>query len=307
MASKATTKTKTEQQHDHDCARLAREALFPSRLHRDVTHPYNFPALLVLDRYRQELLRSLDQQMTFSKLFPRHVVVVRNLVNENDIQWNGQPDINTTQQGDASFEVVPNRLTVRCTSECDQLLQNRLQRALVQRKGKNEHEIVVCSDRVLQSDYYNQQKHSLDSSSVSSIANSTDLLAPRSLAAVEEVLAHALVVVEQQQQQQASGSKNAAFMQVQAAQAAECYYSRHELDKHHRQVKRGSQLGFTGFSLLPQGIQHWMQRWCMQRVATEHLLVENENGAISRSEAQKAVQEAMKRQCGANDDDDDAS
>lgn len=264
----------------------------------------NFPALVVLDRYRQQLVRSLDQQSTFSNVFPRRVVLVRNLANENDMQWNGQPDIEQQRKqhddaSSASFEVIPNRLSVRCTSDCDLLLQNKLQRAFIvqiksekgnengRRPRHEEHEIVVCSDRVLQSDYKKQPLQ---------IDSSTDL-PPRSLAAVEEVLAHALVVVEQQHANNNNNNKtSAASIQVQAAQAAECYYSRHEFQKHnHMQVKRGSQLGFTGFSLVPNSIQMWMQRQCIQRVATEqHLLVEE--SVTSRREAQKAVQEAMKQQ-----------
>jgi hypothetical protein len=346
-----------EQQQNHDCARLAREALFPSRgrlLRANANHNANFPALLMLDRYRQQLLRNCssslaqDQQppiTAISNVFPRRVVVVRNVTSSNnnencgeEVQWNGQPDIShqQEQQHDASFEVVPNRLTVRCTSKCDELLQNSLQRAFVQRssskKGGIVHqEIVVCSDRVLQGDYYNNQ-HPLrvpDSCSGTTINTDAKNLPRRSLAAVEEVLAHELVVVEQQANNNNQdlgtplSAAAAAAIQVQAAQAAECYYysssrSRHEESERQQQqqqqapapvvVKRGSQLGTTGFSLLPRGIQTWMQRQCIQRVATEHLLLlllaeqpANHNNATRtsssrREAAQKAVQDAMKHQ-----------
>jgi hypothetical protein len=324
-----TSSTNNQQQQDYDCARFAREALFPKRLHRedDMTHHEGnktFPALLVLDRYRQQLLRDDQQTMaTFSNVFPRHVVVVRNLVNENDIQWNGQPDIEQHQQqrsSDAYFEVIPNRLSVRCTSKCDQLLENKLQKSFIvqtnistkgneNERQQRKHEIVICTDRVLQSGYYKKTSSPLHSSSLA-----TDDLSPSSLAAVEEVLAHALVVVEQQHQ--ANNNKDnkgtimslsdAASIEVQAAQAAECYYYSRK-DHVPKLIKRGSQLGFTGFSLLPRGIQTWLQRQCIQSVATEHLLLRvqeeennnvnnNNNITTSRRDALKAIQKVMRQQ-----------
>jgi hypothetical protein len=259
---------------DRDCATFARAALFPGRMHRDVAHANHFPALNVLDRYRRQMNERSGGTIAPSSLFPRRVVVVRDLANpDGPVQWNGQPDIDAS---DASFEVIPRVLLVRCTSDCNKLTED-YKRAFTQKRigeeGQERSEIILCTDRILQNDY----KEPLSST----VAKE---LPARSLAAVEEVLAHELVKLAH------AGDKDITKIEVAAAKAAECYYSRHKYDDK-MQVKRGSGLPL-GFSLMPGVIQSWAKSSCVITNATKNLQQETE---LSKAEAQAAVQEALKK------------
>lgn len=277
MSQTTTNSTTTPQ--DRDCAVFARAALFPSRLHRDVTHGGHFPALLALDRLRAKL-----QDTAASYLFPRHVVVVRNLADET-IQWNGQPDLHE----DASFEVIPNKLSVRCAEKHYQCQNNQNHRSFLQEvaqsDGRTITEIVLCSNRILQKDYVPNQLENM-------IMH--DRLPIRSLHSVEETLAHELVKVEDGASPGVN-NHDAASIEVRAAQAAECYYSRHPDQKQRMQVRKGSRLQ-KGYSYLPSRLQSWAMDKCVAEVSMEHLL--RGDATLSQSLARNAVKEAMKQNGG---------
>jgi hypothetical protein len=259
---------------DRDCATFARAALFPDRMHRDVAHTNHFPALNVLDRYRRQIDERSGGTIAPSSLFPRRVVVVRDLSNpDGPVQWNGQPDIDAS---DASFEVIPRILTIRCTSDCHKLTEV-YKRAFTQKsvgeEGQERTEIILCTDRILQNDY----KEPLSST----VAKE---LPAQSFAAVEEVLAHELVKLTY------AGDKDIAKIEVEAAKAAECYYSRHKYDDK-MQIKRGSGLP-RGFSLFPGTLQSWTKSSCVITHATKNL--QQETG-LGKAEAREAIQEVLKK------------
>lgn len=272
--------TSTDQ--DQVCASLARSSLFPKRMHRDAADDSHFPALLQLDLLRHSCLQSLANA-SISSVFPRHVVVVRNL-SDGGTQWNGEPDFSDAQS--VSFSVIPEVVSVRCTSDCDRFLSSKSQRAFVQRqsggRSPEAREIVLCSDRILQRDSADAKYHGVAKE-----------LPPKSYQAVEEVLAHALVQVRQQQQQKSSSEKQqhtAADTEVQAAKAAECYFSRHTYDGT-KQTKKGSRLQ-TGYAFFPTSLQGWSMSKCLSAVATEQLVAQS----MSQYDAKEAVQAAMKHQ-----------
>lgn len=265
MPSNATEKDRT-------CAEFARAALFPRRMHRDVAHASHFPALLQLDLLREKFLTNLS----VSSVFPRHVVVVRNL-SADQMEWNGVPDMN---EREAKFEVIPNHLSVRCTSECDRILMNKRMRSFIGVDTENGgKEIVLCSERVLKSDY--------NSAKYKGVAKE---LPPKSLSAVEEVLAHQLVRIKHAQDNNLQELLPSASVELEAAKAAECYYSRHTYDEK-LMSKKGSRLQL-GYSWLPGSLQHWSMNRCLKAVSREHLVAQS----MKKQDANKAVQEAMKHQ-----------
>ena len=245
-------------------------------MHRDAADASHFPALLQLDLLRDSCLRSLANA-SISSVFPRHVVVVRNLA-DGGMQWNGVPDFNDSSSN--SFSVIPGHLSVRCTSDCDQFLTSKSQRAF-QRPNAAGNEIVLCSDRILQSDS--------QSAKYKGVAKE---LPPKSLQAVEEVLAHELVKVRRQQEhsQKNIHATEKADTEVEAGKAAECYFSRHTYDGQ-KQIKKGSRLQ-TGYSMLPSFLRGWSMSKCLSAVATEHLVAQS----MSTYDAKEAVQAAMKNQ-----------
>lgn len=244
---------------DADCAAFARAALFPKRMHRDVDHAnYNFPALLQLDRLRQSLFSSTAT----SVLFPRHVAVVQQ---NGKVQWNGQPDII-----EDSFEVIPDKLSVRCTSECNRLFGNKLQqRAFV---SPDKKEIVLCSDRLLQKDYKDARYEGVAKE-----------LPPNSFKAIEEALAHALVQVQHEKED------DVAVTELQAAAAAECYFSSQKYNGK-TLVKKGSGL-MLGYSFLPASLKSRLYKKCLLNVAAQHVMY----AGMTQSDAEKAVQAAMEK------------
>lgn len=256
MSASSQAASSADQDQDRDCANLARAALFPKRMHRDVADTSHFPALLQLDLLRSQTL-STTHAASISSVFPRHVVVVRNLA-DGGTQWNGEPDLETGKE--IKFQILPDRLSVICSSSvCKELNLNnddKSLRAFRRVTAAGEEEIVLCSDRI------------------------------QSYQAVEEVLAHQLVQVRLQD------DKNKAQVELQAAKAAECYFSRHSYDGK-AQVKKGSRLQ-TGYSWLPVFIQTWSMNKCLSVVAMEHLVTQKQ--FQTKDEAQKAVQESLKNE-----------
>jgi hypothetical protein len=108
------------------------------------------------------------------------------------------------------------------------------------------------------------------------------------LQAVEEVLAHQLVQVRKENKNATVEEK--AKIEVEAARAAECYFSKHTYDKS-TQIKKGSRLQ-TGYSYLPAFVKTWSMDKCLTAVAKEYLV----DQSVSQQDAIKAVQEAMKHQ-----------
>ncbi len=172
------------------------------------------------------------------------------------MQWNGQPDIT-----DSSIEVIPNRLGVKCI-ECGTHKPGR--KAFIERKEdtarKLYHEIVLCADRLLQSDYYRV--------SDSTLLEQRRDLPHRSLAAVEEALAHQITKIQQQptimEDSSSSSCEKLAMLEVNASRMAECLYQTSG-----NELYRGSALRPLGFSLLPRSLQENFQSRCVRVVAGE--------------------------------------
>jgi hypothetical protein len=284
--STSTQGTSSTDQQDRDqdrvCANLARAALFPKRMHRDVADAAHFPALSQLELLRNQILSTTTTNASISSVFPRHVVVVRNLA-DGGTQWNGEPDLEPGNK----FQVLPDRLSVTCSSSsCNEFFSNNnnnqngksQQRSFRRRNEAGVEEIVLCSDRILKSDSTDTRYQGVAKE-----------LPPQSYQAVEEVLAHHLVQVRQQQR---DNDNDKVQVELQAAKAAECYFSRHAYGGN-VQVKKGSRLQ-TGYSWLPGFLQNWSMNKCLSVVAMEHLLTQKQ--FQTKNEAQKAVQEALKHQ-----------
>jgi len=298
MTSCCKTKT-TNNDEDRDCASLARNALFPKRMHRDAADGSHFPALLQLDLLRDTFLTKKANATgsylgapSISSVFPRHVVVVRNLA-DGGTQWNGEPDFENA--ANTAFQVVPDALSVQCTSNCSQLFPDaaKTQRAFrrpvaagTSTSGDAQEaaqEIILCTDRILKADSRDAQYKGFAKE-----------LPPKSFQAVEEVLAHQLVQVRHEQEcVKPTTVETASRVEVEAAKAAECYFSRHAYDEK-MQIKKGSRLQ-TGYSYLPGFVQHWSMSKCLSAVAKEHL-VQQSNPEWSKQDISKAVAAALKEQ-----------
>ena len=207
---------------DTDCAFFVRDALFPLR--RDWgsinagrgtggrNHHQIHPALMALDRLRTDLIELRPNSTSFSNIFPRGVLLVTQsdaLVENRSksdqksraMEYNGQPDVD---ESTASVEIIPNLLTVKCM-DCNQSkflpLSGRSSNAFVREKYKSwknpededyeasrEHELVICSDRVLQKDYYAQGSRKEH--------DRREDLPTRSMGAVEETLAREITKLQ---------------------------------------------------------------------------------------------------------------
>lgn len=256
---------------DRTCASLARAALFPKRMHRDVADDSHFPALLQLDLLRDQFFNNWPNA-SVSSVFPRHVVVVRNLA-DGGIQWNGEPDL----EGEVKFQLIPDHLSVTCGT-CDPALQGKAFRRPAS-SGSKEEEIVLCSDRILQKDS-NDKKYK-------GVAKE---LPPKSLQAVEEALAHALFRIRHDNKSNATDLVANAKLEVQAAKAAECYFSRHTYEDR-LLIKKGSRLQ-TGYSWFPAFVKNWSMNKCLMAVAKEHLVAQS----VAQQDAEAAVEAALKHQ-----------
>eukprot|EP00591_Stephanopyxis_turris_P001789 CAMPEP_0195520958 /NCGR_PEP_ID=MMETSP0794_2-20130614/17683_1 /TAXON_ID=515487 /ORGANISM="Stephanopyxis turris, Strain CCMP 815" /LENGTH=284 /DNA_ID=CAMNT_0040650405 /DNA_START=15 /DNA_END=872 /DNA_ORIENTATION=+ len=261
---------------DRDCAFLARAALFPSRLHRDKTHDLELPALQALGKIRDVVMAKYPNA-ALSSVFPKHVLVVRSVTaNYGELQWNGQPDLKG-----ASFDVLPNIFSV-CCSDCDALNipseLNAFTRIVGEKSGQTgvKKEIVLCTDRLMKSDY--SPEKSLDMSS----------LPRRSFQAVEEALAHEVTKIRDQfkfdckdnTDDPSSTCRGLALAEIRAAAAAECYYS-----KEGKSVRRGSGLP-RGFSLLPASVQRSILHRCINTVAMKSTERKFGNGEGSKCVAE---------------------
>ena len=255
-------------QKDLDCAFLARNSLFPLKIQRDGSHPTQFPAAEAAARVRDAAMEQHPERAA-SSFFPRRIVVVHDINNPTELQWNGQPDISNRQ---ASFEVIPKLLSVSCRI-CGEKRGKEAGvggPAYVQKKADGEREIILCSDKLLKRDY-----------TPSKIPDQT----PQSLVAVETALAHHVTKVGQEVARERAMAKDAtsstattepacpelAAMEVLAARAAECYYSqtKGEWGQKASQVKRGPNLGHAGFSWYPEMVRNMLQNRCVRAVATQ--------------------------------------
>lgn len=272
-------------QKDLDCAFLARDALFPLKIQRDGRHPTQFPASEAVGSVRDAAMER-DAHRAASSFFPRGIVVVHD-VSTQTLQWNGQPNISNT---DASVPVIPHVLSVRCrVCGAD---DNR--QAHVQRKHADnpELEIVLCSDKLLKSDY-----------APSKIPDKT----PRSLVAIETALAHHVTKVGAQVKRDGQDDSSSttvdvtptascpdlATMEILAARAAECYYSQTKgiWGQQAAEVKRGPVLGHSGFSWYPTVFRDMLQKRCIRAVATRGTAQE-----YPRHEAKQCVADAMAKE-----------
>jgi hypothetical protein len=267
-------------QKDQDCAFLARDALFPLKIQRDGSHPTLFPAAEAAARLREAAMRR-EKDRADSSFYPRGIVVVHN-VNTGELQWNGQPDI----QADASISVIPRLLSVRaCVCGSDPTTKAKGD-AYVQRKPKSdEREIILCSDRLLKKDY-NRAKVLPDET-------------PQSVVAVETALAHQMTIIgdqlAQSSQQNATPTTSCATLaaqQVQAARAAECYYSavKGVWGQSASEVKRGPHLGHAGYSWYPAALRNALQDRCVRAVALKDTVCDKPG------EARRCVEQALRNQ-----------
>ena len=277
---------------DRNCAALARAALFPLRVSRDGHRPTLFPALEALTKLRVESMVS-NPNVSHANFFPQRVIVVRPVAGNyapDELQWNGQPDIDDAT---ATFDVVPRMISVKCM-ECNgmtlppnvpkdaksfvrpsQTGHTRQERG---EGSEKKREIVLCTNRLLQKDYDEDKVRKLE-------------FPQKSLAAVEEVLAREVtklrdsLKVDRGELQE--GSVSRAHSEVVAALAAECYFNRHG-----KEVKRGSQLQ-TGHSMLPAPLQHWARNRCVRSVAGKAIQREVDNAKEAKSLIDEAMEDIM--------------
>ena len=308
---------------DRDCAFFVRDALFPLR--RDWGsgnqrhHSQIHPALSVLDRLRTDLVDKRPKTMSYSNVFPRGVLLVAKsdaLGKDNDnhnhaaaIEYNGQPDVD---ESNATVEVVPNILTVKCM-QCDKFrpsssvssessavspppatavafVRTTTNPYSIKYDDKSPHELVICSDRVLQKDYHHYSR-TKNNNTIGS-GRREDLPA-RSLRAVEEILSREIsklmvnsddgniegiaktktaAVTHPSWKEASSSSQKAcqeyAERELLAARASECLLVRTK-----DEVRMGSALRPSSsflFSLLPASIQRNFVDRCVRSVATQH-------------------------------------
>ena len=240
---------------DRDCADMARGALFPKQINRDGSHTTIFPAVEALNKVRDDAMAA-NPNRAGSSFFPKRVVVVKAVGHDDTLQWNGQPDI---EDKDASFEVIPRILSVRCM-ECVDLKAIGEKAFLETSKTGEGKEIVLCSDRLGQS-----------------------------AAVVEETLAHKVTLVGEQLEYERNSSlddpttcKGLALSEINAARAAECYYN-----KNGKEVKRGSCLP-VGYSFLPAFLQRKIMYRCVRSVATRAV-----TETFGNKEGQKCVDDGL--------------
>ena len=277
---------------DRNCAALARAALFPLRVSRDGHRPTLFPALEALTKLRVESMVS-NPDVSHANFFPQRVIVVRPVAGNfapDELQWNGQPDIDDAT---ATFVVVPRMISVKCMGcngmtlspnvpkDAKSYVRPSLTGHTRQERGEGsekKREIVLCTNRLLQRDYDEDKVRKLE-------------FPQKSLAAVEEVLAREVtkmrdsLKVDRGELQE--GSISRAHSEVVAALAAECYFNRHG-----KEVKRGSQLQ-TGHSMLPAPLQHWARNRCVRSVAGKAIQREVDNAKEAKSLIDEAMEDIM--------------
>lgn len=282
-----TTSTPTTTVRDQACAFLARAALFPNRVdwsgkqHRRIQ-----PAVQQLDQLRHSILEQEDETISFSKLFPRHVLVVP-APNGDGMQWTGQPDLK-----DSTVEVIPQHLVVRAQTCSDSSTRTSFTRSILDSTKQQQpkqimREIVLCSNRLLQSDY--------DKSTDPTLVKARTDVPPRSLAAVEQGLARELYKIRKYYQKDNDSTKSSsssskpavpsscpdfARLEYEATLVAECLYQKEESESKTNnsrsssssskaEVYRGRFLQPPGFSLLSTSLQGRLRHQCAAKVARE--------------------------------------
>jgi len=269
---------------DRDCAALARAALFPLRVSRDGHRPTLFPALESLTKLRVDAMVA-NPNLSHANFFPRRVVVVRPVAGNfaaDELQWNGQPDIDDAS---ASFAVVPRMIYVKCM-ECTRMgmpngvrpdaqsyVREKAGGLTRQERGEGSEksrEIVLCTNRLLKSDYDEDKIKKLE-------------FPQKSMASVEEALAREIAKMREMLKADRGESitASAAHTEVMTALAAECYFN-----KHGKEVKKGSQL-MNGYSMLPAPLQHWARNRCVRvvgrNIGREVDDVENSKGVVDKA------------------------
>jgi hypothetical protein len=277
---------------------------------------------MALDRLRTDLIELRSSSTSYSNIFPRGVLLVTKseaLVGSNSsagsetatraMEYNGQPDVD---ESTASVEVIPNLLTVKCMAcNANRFLPgaSSASKAFVREKHKpwknpvgdddKEFELVVCSDRVLQKDYYKQfgnpesrQQHQRED------------LPVRSMGAVEETLAREItkLSVQSESSSEKNGYANKATppisplsfpsstsdkdaaaasceayarLELLAARAAECLlvHRTDEASRRTTETRMGSALFPKSLvSMLPRSLQNSFVDRCSLKVATRHTL-----------------------------------
>mmetsp|Transcript_24796 Transcript_24796/g.52577 ORF Transcript_24796/g.52577 Transcript_24796/m.52577 type:complete len:374 (+) Transcript_24796:1772-2893(+) len=293
-------------------------------------HSQIHPALNALDRLRTDLVDKRPKTMSYSNVFPRGVLLVAKSDalgkdNDNDtntnnhnhnheaaIEYNGQPDVD---ESNATVEVVPNILTVKCM-QCNKFRPSSsvssessaaspppppaTAAAFVRTitnpystkdDDKTQHELVLCSDRVLQKDYHH---HSRTKNNNNIGSGRREDLPAGSLKMVEEILSREITklmvnsdsnnsnsegtaktktaaVTHSSWKEASSSSQKAcqeyAARELLAARAAECLLVRTK-----DEVRMGSALRPSSsflFSLLPSSIQRNFVDRCVRSVATQ--------------------------------------
>jgi len=263
---------------DSDVAQMARQALFPKKINRDGTHSTILPAVQALTRLREGAMTT-NPNLAISSIFPKGVVVVKE-IGLGTLTSNGQPDID---EKDASFQVIPGMLSVKCM-ECDNVIPKHVQAYLSSGNDKVQKMIILCSNRLVKSDY---KPSTTESSSFLDIP-------PRSYIAIEEALAHQVTLVANQMEHNNNNSSarkvsctEMAACELKAARAAECFYEKSETE-----VRRGSCLPL-GYSLLPTFLQTNLMNRCIRSVATRAVAEQ-----FGTEEGKQCVDQVMNNQAG---------
>ena len=302
---------------DKDCAFFVRDALFPlrrdwgSKIGRGSqgrNHSQIHPALMALDRLRTDLIDLRPNSTSFSNIFPRGVLLVSKsdaLGNSENkaMEYNGQPDVD---ESTAIVKVIPNLLTVKCM-RCNGSTflpgSSSSSKTFVREKYKpwknpedddyessKEHELVLCSDRILQKDYYAQNSRKQQ--------HRREDLPMRSMGAVEEALAREITKLQVQsdgsvdtttgkekppvlypsfrtkQPDDATAScEEFARLEIMAARAAECLLVSKQDDATRKTIetRMGSALSPKSlFSVLPGSLQRNFVDRCAFKVATQN-------------------------------------
>jgi len=234
-----------------------------------------------------------NPNVSHANFFPKGVIVVRPVAGNfapDELQWNGQPDIDDAT---ATFAVVPRMIAVKCMECSGMTLPTTVDKNVksfvrhsqsgLTRQGRGEgsernREIVLCTNRLLQKDYDEDKIKRLE-------------FPQKSLAAVEEALAREVtkmrdsLKVERGEIQE--GGISTAHSEVVAALAAECYFNRHG-----KEVKKGSQLQ-AGFSMLPSPLQAWARNRCIRSVASKAIQREVDNANDAKSLLDDAMRDIL--------------
>ena len=307
---------------DKDCAYFVRDALFPlerdwgsSRSHH---HSKIHPALMALDRLRLDLIGLRPKTTSFSNIFPRGVLLVNtsdalagnsssntNFNEKNSktktMEYNGQPDVD---ESTASVEIIPNLLTAKCMRCSEIPFLSKSLNAFFREKHNPwkspddttnvEYELVVCSDRILQSDYY----RTFGQSGNARGGHRREDLPVRSMKAVEEVISREITKLQVHSDDApdnqstpkppisydtypASSSEpdalksceNFARLELLAAKASDCLLERQrdETTRKTTETRLGSALFPKPlFSVLPLAVQRNFVDRCTYKVASQH-------------------------------------